>query len=81
MQADPTLSAFIYHRKDLLSQLADASEELDRWFDSSRLEAPAISVLATLEGLFVRRKDLFEQLIKLDDDVLEYLIRRRSRPD
>lgn len=72
---------FARRRQTLNDNLDESRRAIDAWFERQPMPAP-MTALANLEVLLKDRRELLEQLIKLDNEFMERLIQLRAEgPD
>jgi hypothetical protein len=76
---DPKLLAFAESRQRVVERLIETRDDVDTWLKANLHGNPDITQLAQLEGLLQVRRELLSQITKLDDDMLDYLVERRSK--
>jgi hypothetical protein len=74
VETDPVFKAFIERRTRIMTRLDSSRVQVDRWLDAHKTMAPSISDLAQLEGLMAERRNLLDELLKLDDSLLDHLV-------
>ena len=67
---------FMRQRSELNSKLEDAKRDIDNWFERQPIPAP-LNALAQLEVLLVTRRNLLEELVRLDDAFVIHLVQLR----
>jgi hypothetical protein len=70
---------FARKRKSLNEGIDKAGKAIDIWFEQQPMP-PAMVALAQLEVLLKARRDLLAELVALDDEFMDYLIRLREQP-
>jgi hypothetical protein len=74
LERDPVFTNFLERRARILGHLDTTRVQVDAWIDA-HLTAPAsITELAQLEGLLAERRNLLDELLKLDDSLLDHLV-------
>jgi len=77
-QRDKEFQAFIDGRNRLNERLDRLKADIDRWLNTNHIDQdPSMTDIAKLSGLLETRKDLLQDLAKLDEDFLMYLLRLR----
>jgi hypothetical protein len=74
----PRLQEFWVRRNRLLATLDEVRDQIDTWFLDPETAVPSIPRLAQLEGLLANRKSLLTDLVRLDDEMLETLVKVRG---
>lgn len=74
---DSEFQRFVQRRAVLNERLEAARVAIDQWIAENDRE-PSMSQLAHLEGLLKVRRDLLEELIRLDDSFMGHLLRLRQ---
>ena len=74
------LRSFAERRERLLTRLGEQRADLDRWLEENLGPAKEIPLpaLATFAGLVQLRRDTLLELVALDEDVLNRLLKRRQ---
>jgi hypothetical protein len=57
-----------------MEHLDSSRTVLDNWIDAHRKQQASITDLAQLEGLLAERRNMLDELAKLDDSLLEHLV-------
>ena len=74
MQDDAVFSRFTERRARLMDHLDSSRVKVDQWIDTHKSERASITQLAQLEGLLAERRNMLDELLKLDDSLLEHLV-------
>ena len=74
MQDDAVFSRFTERRARLMDQLDSSRVQFDAWIEAHKLQPASISDLAQFEGLLGERRNLLDELLKLDDSLMDHLV-------
>ena len=74
METDPVFTRFIERRERILGHLDTTRVQFDAWIEAHKAQAASISDLAQLEGLLAERRNMLDELLKLDDSLLDHLV-------
>jgi len=67
-------SRFIERRARLMEHLDSSRVQFDAWIDAHKGQPASISDLAQFEGLLGERRNLLDELLKLDDSLMDHLV-------
>ena len=74
MESDPVFTRFVERRQRILGHLDTTRVQVDSWIEAHKSQAASISDLAQLEGLLAERRNMLDELLKLDDSLLDHLV-------
>ena len=74
MQDDAVFSRFIERRARLMDHLDSSRVHFDASIETHKLTAATISDLAQFEGLLAERRNMLDELLKLDDSLMDHLV-------
>ena len=74
---DERFRKFLTRRRQILERLRATGTELDGWLENNEADGN-VRELAWLEGVLQVRRDLLNELMTLDDQVLDLLIETRA---
>jgi hypothetical protein len=74
LDSDPVFKNFVERRARVLRHLDSTRTQFDAWLEAHRAEAASVAHLAQLEGLLAERRNLLDELLKLDDSLLDHLV-------
>ena len=73
----PEFIMFIEQRRELNERLDATRVQIDHWITAYEFPSPIMQI-AVLEGMLIERRDLLQDLAKLDDAFIDYLLRSRE---
>ena len=74
MEADPVFTRFVERRARLLDRLDTTRVQFDAWIDKHKTLQAHVADLAQLEGMLAERRNMLDELLKLDDSLLDHLV-------
>jgi len=74
LEEDAVFSRFAERRARLMERLDSSRTHVDAWIEAHRNAKATISELAQLEGLLAERRNMLDELVKLDDSLLDHLV-------
>jgi hypothetical protein len=73
------LPEFFLKREKLIGELQRTASKLNEWWAERETIEPTLQDLAMLEGMLAERKTLLERMMRLDDDMLDRLVKARGQ--
>ena len=74
LEDDAIFSRFAERRARLMERLDSSRTHVDAWIEAHMATKVTITELAQLEGLLAERRNMLDELLKLDDSLLEHLV-------
>lgn len=78
MEFSRSFEDFFQRRRKLEEDLFHTGHKLSTWYEGRQSDFAKLSDFATLEGMLLERSQLLERLMRLDDDMLNQLVRERT---
>ena len=74
MQDDAVFTRFIERRERVMNQLDSSRVKFDAWIEAHKGQPASITDLAQFEGLLAERRNMLDELLKLDDSLMDHLV-------
>jgi len=74
LESDPVFTRFVERRARILDRLDTTRVQFDDWIATHKTLPANVTHLAQLEGLLAERRNMLDDLLKLDDSLLDHLV-------